>query len=95
MKTIISKPIIKADAELRKCRTELKNKAGQTVAILVGYTQDSPADGPVTIVTTELWPENAVYATGAYLVICKPSAFFHGGTIDSLPGDLTPPQFVD
>ena len=95
MEMIISEPIIKADAELRKCRLELKNRAGQTVAILIGYTQDLPDDGPVTIITTELWPENAVYATGAYLVKCKPDAFFHGETIESLPGDLTSPQFVD
>lgn len=95
MITIISKPIIKADAELRKCRTELKNKAGQTLAILVGYTQDSPDDGPVTIVSTELWPENAVYATNAFSIVCKPSAFYHGDTIETLPGDCTFPQFID
>lgn len=95
MQTIISKPIIKADAKLRKCSTELKNRDGQTIAILVGYTQDSSANEPVTIVSTELWPEDAAYATGATSVAFKPHAFFHGDTISSLPGDITPPQFVD
>ena len=95
METIISKPIIKADTELRKCRTELKSMDGQTLAILIGYTQDSPDDGSVTIVSTELWPEDTAYATGAMSVVFKPHGFFHGDTVDSLPGDITPPQFVD